>query len=405
MDRCILLLLLLYLINPSFSVFFHISDIHFDPIENPTVYNSTTRCRNPLYYNEHYNPHDTELYPPTEYYYEVGGKYGRYGCDAPCSLVASTILSMSELVADPDFIIMSGDSASHALSFTDQNYSIVELSNYFQKFFPTTSVYFTIGNNDAWPDYTIQCDDPQYGLFLDAWARWIPSNQNSTFLKMGAYSVNQTSSLHIISINTILYSTHHPNASYPVKDPCGQFQWLSDQLSSALEGNQKVYITGHILPGLDSAFFQPLWLQQYGATFINLLIQYEPIIAGLFFGHLHRLVYTDQYSYQVTDIEVYYLDLYTANLNQNPTWLKEYTFTEAYGGSPNNTYSLMNIITALENSTVLFDMWLEYHTSMYLTPKEIYVCLLSTPNLSSFQQCIESKQYTKKRQWGISDND
>lgn len=66
------------------SQFFHISDVHYDPIANTTQFNSTTLCRQPTDWRGFEDEHWRVDFAPTP------GYFGRYGCDAPFTLIEST---------------------------------------------------------------------------------------------------------------------------------------------------------------------------------------------------------------------------------------------------------------------------------------------------------------------------
>jgi len=73
--------------------------------------------------------------------------------------------------------------------------------------------------------------------------------------------------LSIISLNTVVFSLSLTPTISPNDDPFGQFEWLEAQLKEARLSGNKVYITGHIPPVLQSftgSLGSPLWQEHYG---------------------------------------------------------------------------------------------------------------------------------------------
>ncbi len=58
----------------------------------------------------------------------------------------------------------------------------------------------------------------------------------NTFRKCGYYSVEPISNLRFLVLNTALY--YHNNETLDETDPCGQIQWLREQLEQADEQKQ-----------------------------------------------------------------------------------------------------------------------------------------------------------------------
>lgn len=66
-------------------------------------------------------------------------------------------------------------------------------------------------------------------------------------------------------------------------DPWGQIAWLVQQLQAAEDAKQRVWIIGHIAPGLTDC------LQNWSELYYQVVQRYSPhVIAEQFFGHTHR---------------------------------------------------------------------------------------------------------------------
>ena len=54
----------------------------------------------------------------------------------------------------------------------------------------------------------------------------------------------------LLILNTVLYSKR-ATAHTSEEDPCGQYEWLMNELEQAREVGGVVYLMAHILPGLN----------------------------------------------------------------------------------------------------------------------------------------------------------
>lgn len=97
--------------------------------------------------------------------------------------------------------------------------------------------------------------------------------------------------LSIINLNTVIWSLKHtPKVELAGADAFGQHAWLEAQLEEARLNGDKVYITGHIPPmlqsytgGLGSPLWDPTHLERYSAT----VGRYRDVVASQLFGHVH----------------------------------------------------------------------------------------------------------------------
>lgn len=112
-------------------------------------------------------------------------------------------------------------------------------------------------------------------------------SKDRTFRHGGFYSQAIEPGLHAIVLNTIPYSKKHSPPTTTIADPFGQFAWLKTALSRARSGAFKVFIFGHIPPGLDSFAQIPSWDEGYVSSYVGLIMEFSDVVTGQFFGHLH----------------------------------------------------------------------------------------------------------------------
>ena len=256
--------------------------------------------------------------------------YGQVGCDAPPSLLEWTLQHASSKSNDIDFVLITGDFARHEMNnlFEDPSSNlqlfptvISILSTCIQTIhdnLPNVPILPVIGNNDLVPDYFLEEEDSQDGEEAQEMLLSIANGLNQTFLdgneygqfQKGGYFARlvplnqQNSSILVLSLNTILYSTRHePEYSPNNLDPYGQFHWLQRQLHKASSDSTivGVYLAGHIPPSIGSYRHSQLWHEEYIQAFSTILNDYTqgkynppegedstpPPILGNFYGHVH----------------------------------------------------------------------------------------------------------------------
>jgi 3',5'-cyclic AMP phosphodiesterase CpdA len=404
--------------------FFHVSDIHYDPLGFPELYNASTFCREKL---EELPEHYKHTSDGTDALM-TSGEFGRYGCDTPASLLNSTFAAMRNVNPSPDFIIFTGDAPAHGLSSEQQLTAIQHVASIVSAFFPNTLLIPSIGNNDVYPDYSCACSDPRMELIFTSYLKWIPANQSATFLKMGAFAISPVPGLRVVSINTILYSVRNSNSSGMGTDPCGQFAWLKSVLDDAQAAKEKVYIVGHILPGLDPDYLTPLWVPQYSSQFVDLVLQYGDTIYASLYGHIHRdefrilspsdkkrsepqnwslltassispvfdnnptfRMYYFNDTFELMDYDEYYMDLYLANLMGVANWTMEYSYSDSYKQNSLSTSSLNTLYSRLQSEPTLFSQWYDRRVGQFVDSKLAALCVLNSPDSASFLACIANQ--------------
>jgi len=291
-------------------LFFHVSDFHYDPLADPVLYNSSTSCRSESEFRRKLRDMASDEVEKQRRGAELQssllkrrgtqqdtGMYGRFGCDSPMTLVEATLQEMKRVWATPDWIFITGDLAAHGLP--NRGEAMEATTRMMKRAFPDVPLYFCFGNNDvAETNYQMDCSSEWLEFAYSLWGKYIPDDQKKTFLQMGAYRVNISHSqqpsvfetkkapLRLLVLNTMLYSVRS-NHKYE-KDPCGQFEWMENELQEARNDSAKVYLMSHIMPGTDSYGFTPLWNFDQNARYFDLLQEYSDVIAGQFYGHVHN---------------------------------------------------------------------------------------------------------------------
>ena len=256
------------------ATFLWLSDLHFDPFYGSSMAAEGTACRS-----------------------ASAGRLGQMGCDAPFSLVEQSIQFAVNLTSSnpPSFILLTGDLVRHG---TDQLENPVEMtrsmlgniSQLITGAFPETPILPTIGNNDVTPDYFLDVDESpseMLEMLIQGLDLLFASEEERTSFRVGGYLArDHSSTLTILSLNTVIYSTSH----YPEtkgSDPLGQFSWLKAQLVRAQTFSRKVYIVAHIPPAVGSYRHSQLWRDEYLDLYYDLIEEFQSVIVAQCFGHLH----------------------------------------------------------------------------------------------------------------------
>jgi 3',5'-cyclic AMP phosphodiesterase CpdA len=206
--------------------------------------------------------------------------FGVLGCDSPLALVNDTLRAARAAYPNPDFIIFNGDLARHEMAaLPDPKAALTNIignvSTLFDLYFPNVTRFgspaveahgqllVTLGNNDVVPGYALELTSSgasnstnttvdMLKLLADDWAHELTTAEYATLAFGGYFAREVVPGLHVLSINTILYSSHHaPNTSSAV-DPNFQFAWLRGQLEHVRGLGHRAYIVGHIPPALSS---------------------------------------------------------------------------------------------------------------------------------------------------------
>lgn len=234
-----------------------------------------------------------------------------FGYDSPLWLINKTIHSLANIIhSDPlsaDFILCSGDLVAHSLAdISDLTNAtnffdgvLQTLANTFSNAFKNDNQFLSspivaIGNNDLYPKYSAPGTTP--GWFASFAANWPSLNYNAeskrSFLAGGSYAIdipinNERNRVRILSLHTNYWSLYNLQTANQ-SDPGDVFLFLRNELAKAKQEGIKVYILGHIPPGVDEFDQTPMWQERFVPIYTDLVTPYlGNTIMGQIFGHEH----------------------------------------------------------------------------------------------------------------------
>lgn len=370
----------------------HFSDIHVDlSYEVGANYNCTKPiCCRP--YTSADAPGNTS-YP--------AGEYGEVTCDAPLSLEESMYAAIQDVASDAAFAIFTGDVVEGAVWLVTEKENTDDIDDAYQNRMQSTFplLYGTTGNHEAAPVNSFPPDTINttissqwvYDTLSSDWETWIGAEAATTADQYGAYAVNYSSSLKVISMNSNFYYTQNfwlfeATMQY---DPYGQLAWLVSELQQSEDVGQNVWIIAHMPMGSSSA------LHDGSNYFQQIVDRYSATIAAMFFGHTHkdefeisysnytnrnfanaiamsyiapamtptsgnpsfRVYSVDPVTFGVLDFTEYIANLSASGYQDGPTWEVYYSAKETYGSllTPPATESLVEMTPAFwHNVTEVF---------------------------------------------------
>ncbi|BFZ16766.1 hypothetical protein BsWGS_19805 [Bradybaena similaris] len=354
--------------------FWHVTDLHYDH----TYATSMLSCNDPV---------------------PKPGKYGDYWCDSPWSLVQDSISNMATIKPDVDFILWTGDSVAHINDkdlYLSLNLQIVQnITESLSSSFPGIPVYASLGNHDFFPGNQADYNESEmYVQVAKLWEDWISNQSQIEQFRQGGYYVARISpKLRLLALNTNLYYRSN-KLTANVNDPAGQMAWMAEQLKDARSKGEKVIITGHIPPSMQTPGLANWFYPDHKTKFVNILLGYSDVIVATIFGHDHsdgfkiiqnnkngsqavtqftapsvtpwrwrsktfttdphnpgvRLVKYDNVTGQHLDYIQYYINLTDSNRLENTTWSILYSFTEGYKVTDMSVASLREIFSNMESN-------------------------------------------------------
>ncbi|XP_077431556.1 acid sphingomyelinase-like phosphodiesterase 3b [Vanacampus margaritifer] len=378
LERLLLCCLLLHGSLALSGNFWHITDLHWDP-----TYDQGKDPKNVC---------ESSGYKPAA----QAGPFGDHACDSPWNLISSSIFAMKDILPDPDFIVWTGDDTPHV---PDQNLGketvlriIGNLTDIIKEVFPTTKVYSALGNHDYHPKSQLPGGPSyMYNQTAKMWKHWLEPESHETFTKGGYYTerlLNQTG-FRMLVLNTNLYYDRNQQTEND-EDPAGQFSWADGVLTKAASNKEKVYIIGHVPPGMfEKKRSKPWFRPQFNKRYLELIQKHHAVIMGQFFGHHHtdafrmfydtsdspistmflspgvtpwkttlpgvkngannpgiRIFEYDNATLVVQDVVTYYLNLTRANIGRD-RWEKEYRLTESFQVADASPASMQQVLEGI----------------------------------------------------------
>jgi sphingomyelin phosphodiesterase acid-like 3 len=291
--------------------FLLISDIHFDPFYDGTLFDELEV--QPV---KNWSSILERSRPPG---------FNPIGTDSNYALLKSSLDETSRRAPSPDFILYPGDFMAHRWqskydrlakkshltdpeayrSFTSK--AIQFVAGEFHRRYPRTPILPTLGNDDSYcGDYMITPDGTFLEMFAKAWAPLLGPDADreafrATFSRGGNFETRlpRSQKHRLVSLNSIFFSTAYNNAcGSSMQTPAlDQLRWLAAVLKQAHAAGETVWLLMHIPPGINSfntsesvheggpaiTFWQP----ELTSQFLELIGQYQSTIQGAFAGHAH----------------------------------------------------------------------------------------------------------------------
>ncbi|KAJ5683413.1 hypothetical protein N7462_006578 [Penicillium macrosclerotiorum] len=281
----------------------HMSDFHLDArygVNTEANCSSGLCCR-----SDNHNDHseDHVLLPASP--------YGAFKCDTPYDLGLAALQAVGALTGTGKgceqeplaWTLYTGDLASHdpQSQMSREYLEYVETSTFDMfKTYLSGPVFCALGNHDASPE---NIDSPHilpgrlgeqsswnYQHLAGLWQHegWIsPEAAEEARTHYAGYSIKTHYGLRIISFNTDFWYKSNIlnmiNTTNP--DNSGVFSWMINELQTAEDEKERVWIMGHVPSGWDGVNPIP----DPTNLFYQIMDRYSPhVIANIFFGHNHE---------------------------------------------------------------------------------------------------------------------
>ena len=250
-----------------------VGDIHFDPFHDP--------AKVPQLIGAAESQWSTILAAPAspdqqQAFASLQRKCPTRGVDTSYALLQSALGAMRTKQPDAQFVTVSGDLIAHSFfcrykailpESTQSDYQAFVLktlsfvTGVLRASFPAVPIYIALGNNDT------PCDDYRLDAGSDFLSQvgkiittGLPLSQQQqalqAFAEGGHYSLTMPAPVRdtrLLVINDLFMSTHYRTcAGTPdVTATTAELAWLREQLNQARQSGQKVWVMGHIPPGID----------------------------------------------------------------------------------------------------------------------------------------------------------
>jgi sphingomyelin phosphodiesterase acid-like 3 len=387
------------------------------------------------------------------------------GADTSFALFDSSLNAMRSHAAGVKFVTVSGDLLSHSFQckytmlfpkstpadlrvFAEKtlNYVMGELYGAF----PNVPVYAALGNNDSdCGDYRLDT----HSEFLAVTGREITENfpaserqsAEESFAVGGYYSISlPVENTRLLVVNDLFMSKNYATCAGKA-DPTAadaQLAWLRQQFSEARANKQKIWVMGHIPPGIDLYATATRFIDVCGgqASILYLssekmadeLVEFSDVVQLAIFGHNHmdemRLLKDDGQtrassksvavkvvssispingnhpSFTLAQIDassaalVDYKVFVASNLTGiDAAWTEEYDFARSFHEREFNPTSVSELIAGFAadpgaktqaSQNYIVDFSVGYATPLLSLAWPQYVCTLSNHTPQSFKACV-----------------
>jgi sphingomyelin phosphodiesterase acid-like 3 len=251
-----------------------LSDIHFDPFHDPAKVQRLAEAPVSAWGGILAGPVSADQ---ANAFAALQRRCGARGVDTPYSLLRSTLDAARREAPDARFVTVSGDLIAHGFGCryaalvpgkTKGEYAAFVLKTVeyvtgeLRGTFPGEAVYAALGNNDSGcGDYRLDGgSDFLAGVALSVIAG-LPKSTNQTkeitdFTAGGNYSVMMAAPMRntrLIVLDNIFMSSKYATCGgrQDTSVAAAQIAWLQKELAEARRHKQKVWVMGHIPPGVD----------------------------------------------------------------------------------------------------------------------------------------------------------
>ncbi|XP_074538800.1 acid sphingomyelinase-like phosphodiesterase 3b isoform X1 [Halichoeres trimaculatus] len=372
----------------------------------------------------------------------TAGLFGDYVCDSPWHLINSSVYAMKNILPDPDFILWTGDDTPHVPNEDLGEEAVLSiignLTHILKQVFPKTKVYSALGNHDYHPKNQLPGGpNNMYDQIAEMWKDWLDPESQRTFKKGGYYTEKLLNRVgfRMLVLNTNLYYRQN-ELTTNIDDPAEQFSWADRVLTEAAKNKEKVYIIGHIPPGLFEKKRSTTWFTpKFNKMYVDLIQKHHSVVLGQFFGHHHtdsfRMFYSNgspisamflspgvtpwkttlpgvvdgannpgirvfEYDTQtllVKDVVTYYLNLTHANA-VSERWEKEYRLTESFRVPDASPSSMHQILELIAKDPCYLQKYYDFNSVSYdLTECDSdcrvdHVCAAREVDFMSYEECV-----------------
>jgi sphingomyelin phosphodiesterase len=196
-----------------------------------------------------------------------GSFAGQYGCGASVEAVQETASFMHETMAQPDFILFTGDATASG----DIMANMHVIQDSLKAKFADTPTYLVLGNHD-FPGSPVGADAKTwYKKIADVWGNDLDSEALSDLSQFGYYSTTLTTPslvdaastsltdsaanpIRLIALNTELFN--HGNdivvRGETVQEAFAHLAWLNSTLAAVAAAGQRAYVVGHVPIGMET---------------------------------------------------------------------------------------------------------------------------------------------------------
>ena len=389
------------------------------------------------------------------------------GVDTSYVLFESSLKAMRGRAAGAKFVAVSGDLLSHAFqckyntlfsqstpadyrAFVEKtlDYVIGELENAF----PNVPVYVALGNNDSdCGDYRLDAHSEFLAASGKEVTQYFPASEREiaekSFADGGYYSVTLPAPIEnarLLVLNDLFMSSNYATCAGKA-DPMAadsQLVWLREQLVEARASKQKIWVMGHIPPGVDlystAMRMADVCHGQQPTMFLSsekladLIAEFGDVVKLAVFAHTHMdemrllkedsqsaatqmsvavkmvpsispingnhpsitLVQIDPSSAKLVDYKVFAASNLTG---VDAAWTEEYDFARSYRQTEFTAHSASQLIAGFTedpnartqaSQNYIKDFSVDYASPLLTLAWPQYVCTLANHTRQAFKACV-----------------